>query len=209
MKQCADSIRVVHPLFQVDGGGSIPTSALQLKISKIYYDKFKVLNELWHSRLPTCTNCFCGVCFGAVFNNIYYAVAWWSHPIAQNRLKNGYNMYELRRLAISDDAPPNTASRMLRIMKNIIKNSMPHIVWLISYQDTDVHQGTIYKAAGWYSKGETKFVSWKNRPGRSDLSAANKVRWECQIRNPISVINEDSKDNTQQTNVVIQESLFE
>lgn len=180
MKQSGESIRVVHPLFQVEGGGSIPTSPLQLHIGKIDRQRFARLNEEWHSRLPNVTNCYEGICFGAEFDGKFYAVAWWSKPIAQNRFKDGHKMYELRRFAIAEDAPRNTASRMLSVMVRMLKATLPNVNRLISYQDTEVHSGTIYKAAGWKSQGEKKFTSWKNRKdfNRVDQSESPKIRWE-------------------------------
>jgi len=37
-------------------------------------------------------------------------VAIWSSPVAQNRMKDGKTILELRRLALSDVCPYNTAS---------------------------------------------------------------------------------------------------
>jgi hypothetical protein len=87
-------------------------------------------------------------------------------------------------MAIHNSAPKNTASRFLSVMTKMIKNKNPEIFKLISYQDTEVHLGTIYKASGWVAASETNFVSWKNRKdyNRIDQSTAPKVRWEKQIR---------------------------
>ena len=93
-------------------------------------------------------------------------------------------------MAVSEDAPKNTASRFLKIMGLIIFKKLPHIYKLISYQDTRVHTGTIYKASGWTPTNKTKFLSWKNRKdfNRSDQSKADKIRWEKQIRpEPIKI----------------------
>ena len=35
---------------------------------------------------------------------------------------------------------------------------MPEVPLLISYQDTDVHTGTIYKAAGWREDGSQRLA---------------------------------------------------
>ena len=174
-----DSIRVVHPLFHEEGDGSTPISPLQLTFGQIPRKVFSLLNSEWHSRLPKTTNCFEGVCYGAEYKNIYYAVAWWSKPIAQNRLKDGKCLYELRRMAIADDAPPNTASRMLSWMRRDIKKTLPWVKRLISYQDTGVHKGVIYKASGWHQETEGCFVSWENRKdfNRVDQSKSPKIRW--------------------------------
>jgi hypothetical protein len=88
--------------------------------------------------------------YAAEHSNIYYAVALWGQPVA--RMLNGRGWYELRRMAIADDAPDNTASRMLRIMRLLIAKDRPEVVKLISYQDTEAHTGTIYKWLGIRSK---------------------------------------------------------
>jgi hypothetical protein len=109
-------------------------------------------------------------------------------------------MLELRRLANSPEAPKNTSSRFLSVMVKIIKKDMPNIYKLISYQDTDVHIGTIYKASGWIPVETQKkgFQSWKNRPNRTDQSEAIKIRWEKQIRKePKIEIKKEKKINNQ------------
>ena len=179
-----DSSTVEYPLFQTECGGSIPTSPLHLLIYEIPVSKACRLNALWHSRLPRIeeSNILRNthqVCFGASFENRYFAVAIWTSPVAQNRFKDGKSILELRRLAISGDAPKNTATRMLKVMRAIIRRKFPEIRRLISYQDTEVHTGGIYAADNWQSIAETAFVSWSGtRKRNSDQSRAAKVRWE-------------------------------
>ena len=98
-------------------------------------------------------------------------------------MKEGADALELRRLAISQDAPRNTASRMLSVMRKAIKKKMPHIKLLISYQDTDVHQGTIYKASGWSAASVSKAgMHWGDTRKRSKAqSTASKIRWEQRV----------------------------
>lgn len=183
MKISGDDARVALPLFHAEYGGSIPTSPLQLHIEEINVQLACKLNALWHSRLPRIdwSNVVRNthyVCFGAIHANLYYAVAIWSSPVAMNL--NAPDVLELRRLAIAPDAPKNTASRMLSIMRRLIKQKMPEIKRLISYQDTEVHQGIIYKAAGWMVTGKTQGDDW-TRPSRKrnkSQSSASKVRWE-------------------------------
>ena len=179
-----DSVRVAQPLFPVEGQGSIPMSPLQFEIKIIDIDKTIQLNKYWHSRLPIISNAKCGdtISFGAIYKNIYFACAIWSRPIA--RAYNNCGYLELRRMAISQDSPKNTASRMIKIMTNIIKKQMPEIVKLISYQDTEVHTGTIYKASGWVIGGYKKNIGtgWNTRPRRKMQTASDKIRWEKQIR---------------------------
>lgn len=180
----AGDVVVDMPLFHSGLGGSIPTSALQFHVERIHRDVFMPLNEEWHSRLPGCANAFEGIFYGALYDHHYWAVAWWSKPVA--RKLNGRGWFELRRFAIHDDAPPNTASRMLGIMRRDISRCMPDVQRLISYQDTSVHDGTIYKAAGWQrtvtSNGYSKH-GWASRDaGRVNQSTADKVRWEYPMK---------------------------
>lgn len=184
MTKSGDDVRVAYPLFQEEGGGSMPTSPLQLEIGVISLDRAIVLNKLWHSRLPEyrvgCRPIQHGkICFGAMYENIIYAIAIWSHPNAI-ALDSG-EVLELRRFAISPDSPKNTASRMLRIMRKIIKQCFPEIKKLISYQDSEVHRGTIYKADGWTAANRSKANDWtmngkRNRP--KPQNKADKIRWE-------------------------------
>jgi hypothetical protein len=103
------------------------------------------------------------------------------NPVA--REYNGRGYLELRRMAIHDDAPKNTASRMLRVMRLLIKKERPDTMRLVSYQDTEVHKGTIYKASGWYVGGMKKNIGtgWQTRNRPAMQSAADKIRWELDL----------------------------
>lgn len=170
---------------QLDDGVSIPTSPLQFKVEKMSAINASKLNMKWHSRLPiidpsNITRNTHYVCFGAYYNSVCFACAIWSSPVAQNRFTYGKNILELRRLAISDVCPKNTASRFIKVMVLIIKKEMKTINRLISYQDIDVHKGTIYKASGWKPTNETKLMDWSNttRKRTKLQSNAAKIRWE-------------------------------
>lgn len=154
MNASGDSIRVVHPLFREEGDGSIPISPLQLQISKMPLDVAVNLNGEWHSRLPSISNPQNCTAYGATFGGKYYAVALWGPPVARGF--NGQGYWELRRMAIASDAPKNTGTRMLRIMRLLIERERPDICKLISYQDTDVHVGTIYKGRDGYRAGSKR-----------------------------------------------------
>lgn len=189
----AESVRVARHLFQDAGGGSIPTSALQLWIHQIEYRTARILNECWHSRLPRIGDppsvMEAGIHFGATFEDRLYAVAIWTHPV--NRSLPQDEWLELRRLAVASDAPRNTASRMLSVMARMIRRHRPGIERLISYQDTEVHTGAIYKAAGWQCvtkprRGGTD-GGWTNRTRvrPPSQSTAKKQRWEkvmCEMK---------------------------
>lgn len=188
-KQCGDSIEVVRPLFQEEGDGSSPISPLLLRLTRIPVELAVRLNATWHSRLPIITNPHSGhtVCFGAEYTNRWYAVAIWTDPIA--RLFNGKGYLELRRFAIHAEAPKCTASRLLSLMRKQIINLFPEIIKLISYQDIDVHMGTIYKASGWtladrHRGGKrTGTDQWSNhvRMRNSSQTITEARRWELDL----------------------------
>ena len=195
-----DGVRVAQPLFPVEGQGSIPMSPLQLNIEALDLKTALEINRAWHSRLPLLPYSTVirkhGIAFGATYLNVYFAVAIWSTPCAR-MLDNGFT-YELRRMAICNNAPKNTASRMISIMCKILKKKT-HYCRLISYQDTEVHTGTIYKASGWIATNKSKTgFGWSNSKKKSkwagrglsnkEQSIAPKIRWEKQIR-PESTLN--------------------
>ena len=177
----AGDVRVAYPLFQAEGGGSIPTSALQLRFEVIDRTTMEQLNQKWHSRLPKFrTACKCQAYYGAEFDGLWYAVAAWSQPVARMLPQE---WMELRRLAIADDAPKNTATRMLAWMVRDIKKRFPDVPRVVSYQDTEVHAGTIYKAAGWTATNIDAGGEW-SRPSRlrnAVQSGSPKQRWELDL----------------------------
>ena len=189
----ADGVPVAHPLFQAGGGGSIPTSALQLRFAQSDVRTALELNALWHSVLPNLAigNVKGGgplhVCYTAEYEGGYYAAAIWSTPIALNRMRwTGDEVLELRRMAIADNAPKNTATRMLGWMTRDIRKRFPSLVVLISYQAVDHHEGTIYKAAGWNPGPVIPFRAHEHKKGRGapTQTTSDKVRWELQLRKP-------------------------
>jgi hypothetical protein len=187
-----DDIRIIDPLFHTEGGVN-PTSPTQFDIVEIDRYIAQELNKEWHSRLPEYNTGFCLnslVSFGAVYEGKYYAIAIWTNPVAAALPQHEW--LELRRMAIAPDAPKNTASRMLSLMRKAIRKKFPNVVKLISYQDCEVHHGTIYKASGWVIGNHHKGGSW-NRPNainswngkprtRPDLNDATgaKIRWEIE-----------------------------
>jgi hypothetical protein len=160
----------------------MPTSALQLRFDRIPLKRAIELNRLWHSRLPVVVESniirtIRRVQYGAEFDGIAYAAAIWTNPVAR-LLPTEW--IELRRLAIADDAPKNTATRFLAWMIRDIKKHFPEVTKAISYQDTAVHSGTIYKAAGWAATTMSADGEWDrpNRSRKAAQSAAPKQRWE-------------------------------
>ena len=181
--KCADSVAAARSLFPAGRGGSIPTSALNLRFSKCNSKRAARLNQLWHSKQPIigAVNTL-NPCFVASFDGEFYAVAIWSNPVARELPQKTW--LELRRFAIAPDRPHNTASRMLAWMVKEIHRSRPHVAKLISYQDADEHTGTIYRAAGWKPVYLSKSGgAWSNRQRRNRTARRrkNKVRWELSL----------------------------
>lgn len=181
-----------YPLFQGERGGSIPTSPLQLHIIEIGMRLAQELNQQWHSLLPKTDlgNLLCGntsVAYAAEFDDMYYGVGIWSQPIIAS-ICDGKTI-ELRRLAIAGEAPKYTATRMIGMMRKLVKRKWSFLEKAISYQSIDVHDGTIYKASGWIPVGRIV----KARPQRFSgvnpntratgplQTKSRKQRWECKL----------------------------
>jgi hypothetical protein len=129
--------------------------------------------------------------FVASYEQTAFGAALWNNPSARTLPQN---WLELRRLAIAPDAPHCSASRMLGEMRKWIMKHRKWATMLISYQDLDVHTGTIYKAAGWTpahltiarTRDRSKSRVGTRRAYRSNLNgaspdAAGKMRWECAL----------------------------
>jgi len=80
---------------------------------------------------------------------------------------------------------------MLGAMRRWVGRQMPDVPRLLSYQDVEVHTGTIYRAAGWHEafysaprqRDRTPNRRGTRRAYRSDLNdaapaGAGKIRWE-------------------------------
>lgn len=180
-----------HPLFQAGRGGAIPTSTLQFEIVEIPMRRAAELNRRWHSLLPRTDlgNLLCGnmsVAFAAEFEEMYFAVAIWSQPIIRQIAAKG-DIIELRRMAISDDAPKNTASRMLAVMCRLVVAKYPFVKRAVSYQAIDVHAGTMYRAAGWQVVGKVcearpqRLRGSKQRATGPLQTTSRKQRWEIEL----------------------------
>jgi hypothetical protein len=143
--------------------------------------------RLWHSRLPKCQKGPWTQAFRGHVDDTTFVVALWNSPSGRCL---PHHWRELRRMACSPDAPRNTASRFLSWMVRWFKKFEPEHEHLISYQDTVVHTGTIYRAAGWKPEaitvnrmrdrsgvrtGTQRMYRW-NLNG-VDTDRVSKVRW--------------------------------
>ena len=147
-----------------------------------------MLNELWHSRLPKLhwSNIVRPgryACYVIKYKQAIVGVGIWSRAVAGNRFKDESEILELRRLAISDVCPKNTATYVIAQMTKSIKVKFPKIKRLISYQDTEVHTGTIYKASNWTPVSDVRLLDWNHSKRKRNAlqSTAPKVRWEYNI----------------------------
>ena len=172
---CVEGSRVAHPLFLTEGGGSSPASTLQT--SDLVFESCPkghavALVRLWHSRLPNCQDGPWQYAFHARRGDITYAVALWNTPSGRCLPQH---WLELRRMACAPDAPKNTCSAFLGWMIRYFRKVSPEREKCISYQDTAVHQGTIYKAAGWIAEA-TSNSRIRNRSGNR-IGTSRKYRW--------------------------------
>jgi hypothetical protein len=175
------------------GGDTEPlTSPKQMHIEVITPELASGLNASWHSRLPRIhpSNIHRNrhrICFAFIHDGTVHGCAIWSSPVAANRFKDATRMLELRRMALADTCPRNTATRMLKLMRQHIAQVLPDIEVLISYQDTEVHHGTIYKADNWQAVSTSKGVSWgATRERNADQTTANKIRWQYILRKSVT-----------------------
>lgn len=175
-------------------GGSSPTSTLHardLVFEPCEKSHAVSLVRLWHSRLPNTQNGPWQFAFRAQCSGRTYAVALWNNPSGRCL---PHHWLELRRMACSPDSPKNTSSRFLMWMVRWFRLHCPQRERCISYQDTAVHKGTIYRACGWTaaytSKARVRNRSG-NRPGTSRkyrwningtaADASPKIRWETAL----------------------------
>lgn len=152
----------------------------------------------WHSRLPNCQHGPWMYAFHGYYDDTTYVVALWNNP--STRSLPGH-WVELRRLAAAPDAPRNTCSRFMGWMVRWLKENHPEHERCISYQDTNVHLGTIYKAAGWTPaqtgnererdrsgkrRNTNRYYRWSINGRDADKSA--KVRWEKPLHSKLQVV---------------------
>jgi len=143
-------------------------------------------NAMWHSKLPIIKPSNVNrnkyrICYGMFDGDDIIAVAILSSPVNPTLAKQP--IIELRRLANSPVVPHNGATWFLSRIIKALKKDIPDIQKVISYQDTSVHAGIIYRAGNWVLAHKTKFASWNHATRQRDLdqSKADKIRWEYDI----------------------------
>jgi len=102
-----------------------------------------------------------------------------------NASLNRDKILELTRMYFVDEAPPNTESRALAMMRRHVRVWLPQIRLLLSYSDpAQGHVGAIYEADGWAPFGMTTHKTgygWRSRPNRTEDPVGPKQRW---VRTP-------------------------
>lgn len=168
-----------------------PSSPKKMNVLEIGVRHAMQYNEQWHSRLPITVegNLLRNrryVFYGAEFNDHCFACAIWTDPVANNRLSKDHIWLELRRLAIAPDAPKFTATWMISKMVKMLRKKFPDVTRLVSYQDTEVHTGTIYAASNWTQDIVSSNANWnETRKRNREQSTAIKKRWIYDLRNGI------------------------
>ena len=166
----------------------IPKSPKLMTLREVGVNYAMEKNAGWHSRLPVTSHSNMvrnahKVFYGAEYKDHCFAVAMWTDPVAGNRMSKDHIWIELRRLAIAPDAPKFTATWMISKMVKDIKKRFPDVTKLVSYQDTEVHTGTIYKAANWTLDAVSKYKDWSTgkRQRNAAQTKADKIRWIYQL----------------------------
>ena len=175
-------------LVALDRPLSIPRKSSMMTLRKCEPAEARRCVAAWHSRLPMTQRGPWMLAFVATFDGQPFGGALWNNPSARTLPAD---WLELRRLAMPDYAPPHAASWMLGAMRKWIRVNLPGVPRLISYQDMDVHTGTIYRAAGWEVgyvakpriRDRSAARAGTTRAYRSNLNGANpdaagKARWE-------------------------------
>ncbi len=162
-------------------------SPRQFTFERIANKEGAALNSRWHSVLPNIPVFHIQCAFAAKYNGKHYAVALWGRPVA--RMLDDKVFLELRRMAINGESPKFTASCMLGWMIKELRRLRPEIKSFISYQDTEHHTGTIYKASGWRPICLKSPVNWggaaqSKTPSRVRspiILKAPKIRWQLDV----------------------------
>jgi hypothetical protein len=187
-----DPIRFEEPLLSCRSS-PLATEVKKLLVARCTVQHAVELVRAWHRTLPRVQDGPWMYAFRAECDDRTYAVALWNNPSA--RTLPGH-WVELRRMAVSTDAPRNTASMMLGAMVRWLRKFRACHERCISYADADEHTGSIYKAANWTATHTTarrqrdrstsrpsgRLYRWSINGAERDSSP--KVRWEITLRGP-------------------------
>lgn len=121
----------------------------------------------------------CGARIRMAFKNRNHEVIggmMWTRPAARKLPQ--WELLQLARMCFIDNTPRFIESHCLGLARKYIRKHFPDVKGLISYSSTGAgHEGTVYKADGWFCIGTTKSASWETRDGRTDRDLSDKIRW--------------------------------
>ena len=184
------SLQVERSLFQVGKGGAVPTSPQQLELKEIRRELARECFRTWHYLGDTG--------YISTFDiGIFYGGRLWGAislgcPNATD-MKGMYSRYtqkgwwEIKRLALSDDLPKNSESRVIAISLRLLRKYRK-VCGVITYADDGVgHSGTIYKASGFEYRGLTAaksdfFEEGKDKPKQRGITKGLKGEWKPRSR---------------------------
>lgn len=152
---CADDATVAYPLFQVEYGGSTPTSALQFKIRPIRNDTAEDWVLRWHysKRMPTGKN----ICYGLYADGDLYAVI--VYGIGVNPYQAAFlgvkRVLEIKRMCRSEPKLPFQLSRFIALTSKMAFKEYAFDCLIAFADPTHGHEGTVYKASGFTLHGMT------------------------------------------------------
>lgn len=140
---------------QLEEGGSIPTSPLQLIFKSISYKEameYLVKYHYLHRKAPTSWS------FGAFYKDNLVGACTIGKPASHTLLKgvagenNQENVFELNRLHLQDSCPKFSESRFI----GWVIRYLPKGIILVSYADTAYnHLGKVYQATNWIYTGQS------------------------------------------------------
>ena len=94
-------------------------------------------------------------------------VSTWGRPVA--RAEDQVATLEHTRMALSPEAPKNSASWFIAANRRWIRNNMSSVNRLIAYVDEMDHSGVTYRADNWRTvyRSRRRSHTWLSRPGRT------------------------------------------
>lgn len=145
--------------------------------SGVCHNKYLIqrLIDQWHSTLPAPVGWRVAFILSDGFHIL--GASTWGRPVA--RLEDQETTLEHTRMALSPDAPRNSATWFIAQNRKWIREHMPSITRLIAYVNGTVHTGVTYRGDNWRTiKREHNTSSWTNRPGRLGDETEIRIKFE-------------------------------
>lgn len=184
------SLIAEQSLFQMIGGGAIPTSPHEFKLKEINRKLAQECYRKWHYLGDT--GYISTFNIGIYANSRLWGAISMGSPNAKTMQglytpKTQFGWWEIKRLALSDDCPKNSESRIIAVAIRLLKK-VRDVKGIITYADDNVgHKGTIYKASGFKYMGLAAsksdfFEEGHNRPKQRGKIVGLKGEWKPRSR---------------------------